>query len=841
LTLFVDSIPAPDTTPFGLAHDGQHLWNVSLLGQEVYELDPANGSVLKSFPGPDQWCKGACFDGQYLWVTGNYQSRVYKVDTASGATVLSFYSPGSNPTGLAWDGTYLWCADINSDQSQPSRIFKLNPAGGQRLDSFEAPCRMVADMDWDGTRLWVCDMDNGIAYGMDPATGSVTRATGTPGPMPTGIAFSAGRLWNCDWTRRQVWSFHPDSGPAATVIDRPAQYDVLPTWRNPAIIGTVAGLGLDSFRVEYALDQTPPQWQPCGPWQHAAMYRDTLATWDVSGITQPGEYRVRIKACFGTAIDTGRVNLVAVDPQIAPNWPQTYANVSPVACADIAECSKFEVVAGTDHQNGFLNRLRAWCYDGRAVSGFPVPDIAVCQMPAALGDVNRTGRPEIGTGFDLNNSRVNLVYASGTVMNGWPQDGGRPGSLYYHGIPVLSDVDGDSVMEVFSGGGRLNGWDTAGGVLPGWPKAREFSSPAAADIDHDGLPELVAVAGESLFVFDGDGAVLSGWPVGLGGTGGSTFPVCGDVNGDDRLEIAVVVGTRLFCVDDSGQVLAGFPKTLSGSYASSPVLGDLDADGRPDIVVLSGNFPTNTIVNVVRYDGTSPAGWPKNIGGYVFRQFNAPVVGDVSGDGSPDVVLGLENCNDGYERLYAWSGSGSTLAGWPKLLRDIYGYGITGSPFLGDMNNDGMLECAVSSNAYWMYNTDIYVWNLDVPCLEQALDWPVFRHDPCLTACYDAPPRGVAGRSTPDAPRTTPVPTVVRGVLSLPRDMTEFGSANSGRVPRPELVDISGRKVMPLRPGSNDVSHLPPGVYFVRRIDPPRVEAPDSGGRGLRTRVVLAQ
>ncbi len=65
-------------------------------------------------------------------------------------------------------------------------------------------------------------------------------------------------------------------------------------------------------------------------------------------------------------------------------------------------------------------------------------------------------------------------------------------------------------------------------------------------------------------------------------------------------------------------------------------------------------------------------------------------------------------------------------------------------------------------------------------------------------------------------PRAVRRATIVRGVLRLPRDMTEFGSANSDRVPRPNLLDATGRKVMVLQPGGNDVRHLAPGVYFVR-------------------------
>ncbi len=51
---------------------------------------------------------------------------------------------------------------------------------------------------------------------------------------------------------------------------------------------------------------------------------------------------------------------------------------------------------------------------------------------------------------------------------------------------------------------------------------------------------------------------------------------------------------------------------------------------------------------------------------------------------------------------------------------------------------------------------------------------------------------------------------VVRGSLYLPTTV----SWQSGSV---VLLDVSGRRVMELVPGTNDVSHLAPGVYFVRR------------------------
>jgi hypothetical protein len=83
----------------------------------------------------------------------------------------------------------------------------------------------------------------------------------------------------------------------------------------------------------------------------------------------------------------------------------------------------------------------------------------------------------------------------------------------------------------------------------------------------------------------------------------------------------------------------------------------------------------------------------------------------------------------------------------------------------------------------------------------------------------------------PAAARHSPSATIVRGVLHLPRDMTEFGSANSGRVPR--LMDVTGRKVADLRPGPNDVRHLPPGLYFLRMAS--------SEGRTANTKVLIVE
>ncbi len=80
-----------------------------------------------------------------------------------------------------------------------------------------------------------------------------------------------------------------------------------------------------------------------------------------------------------------------------------------------------------------------------------------------------------------------------------------------------------------------------------------------------------------------------------------------------------------------------------------------------------------------------------------------------------------------------------------------------------------------------------------------------------VSAC--APPIlphvAVEESSKPQATSPKPVASVLRGALSLPRSTSPSSSTSW-------LLDISGRKVMELLPGVNDLSGLSPGVYFVR-------------------------
>ena len=74
---------------------------------------------------------------------------------------------------------------------------------------------------------------------------------------------------------------------------------------------------------------------------------------------------------------------------------------------------------------------------------------------------------------------------------------------------------------------------------------------------------------------------------------------------------------------------------------------------------------------------------------------------------------------------------------------------------------------------------------------------------------------GVEERPGSDQPRVTRGATIVRNVLILGAGHDGNRPGDFGSCPRPDLLDATGRKVLDLVPGTNDVSLLAPGIYFV--------------------------
>jgi hypothetical protein len=182
----------------------------------------------------------------------------------------------------------------------------------------------------------------------------------------------------------------------------------------------------------------------------------------------------------------------------------------------------------------------------------------------------------------------------------------------------------------------------------------------------------------------GDAHVVPGcWPVSLDDDI-LTNPVLGDVNRDGREEIVFATEDgNVHVILGSGDEAGGWPQSVGTRTESSPALGDIDADGWLEIVVGS----ESDSVYVLKYNGTRQDNWPNGTKNDVR---SSPAVGDIDADGNVDIVCAsTDSC------VYAWDGfTGNSIQGWPVKL----GNGIPlAGPALADLNGDDSLEVIITA------------------------------------------------------------------------------------------------------------------------------------------------
>jgi YVTN family beta-propeller protein len=162
---------------------------------------------------------------------------------------------------------------------------------------------------------------------------------------------------------------------------------------------------------------------------------------------------------------------------------------------------------------------------------------------------------------------------------------------------------------------------------------------------------------------------------------------------------------------------------------------------------------------------------------------------------------------------------GAVMAGpSPAPPRDNGRHGEANRVYCADVYNDrvnvvsGTADTIIRSIAVGDYPAAL-AWN-------PAHSWMYVACGSGITVLRDTLLVGIEESFRPQAASLKPQPTVVRGVLVLNElgTRSELPERNSV-MSRAALLDISGRKVLDLRPGANDVRGLAPGVYFVRRLE----------------------
>jgi hypothetical protein len=343
---------------------------------------------------------------------------------------------------------------------------------------------------------------------------------------------------------------------------------------------------------------------------------------------------------------------------------------------------------------------------GTGSGGFgPKTELTAGTQPVsvAIGELNGDGRPDLAVANYGSNTVSVLpnsypppptprVFARTdfTTAN-WPFSVAI-GDLNGDGKPDLVTANDStytvSVLLATGGGAFGPKTDFATGMNP--------RSVAIGDLNLDGKPDLV-VANSNRPTFFSPFTISVMLGTGTGGFGpktdfmsgvGPAAVAIGDLNADGKPDVAVANDVGSVSVLLGTGTGSFSPKTdfATAANAASVAIGDLNGDGKPDLV--TANHGTAGTVSVLLGTGGGSFGAKSDF--TVGDQPLAVAIGDLDNDGKPD--LAVANFNSATVSVLLGTGGGS-FGAKTDYTAGIWPFSVA----IGDLDIDGKLDLAVTN------------------------------------------------------------------------------------------------------------------------------------------------
>jgi len=301
-----------------------------------------------------------------------------------------------------------------------------------------------------------------------------------------------------------------------------------------------------------------------------------------------------------------------------------------------------------------------------------------------LADLDNDGSTEVIVCASRDKRVICLDAEGGLLWDYRLHDAGTDG---IQATPSVVDYDGDGNKEVFfvDTGGVAGCLDSKGTLI--WRvftgDKTDYSGPVVADLDGDGHIEIV-FGSDSGTVYCIDDCGIELWHYqGNGQIRGIPAVAYHEPSGTMRIYATFGGGTAT-CFDSNGRVVWSYDERAPrNERRSGPAVGDVDGDGRPEVILATEDFQV-----IVRdaFSGTEKWRWK---GKGKIDSTNSFALADFDGTGRLDIV-----CADG-------TGQGGTghvyrLRDGEPLWATEVGAVVQG-PSVGDVDGDGELEILVTS------------------------------------------------------------------------------------------------------------------------------------------------